>query len=156
MDIHHAMIVHKSPERVYEALTQPHDLEIWMDAPTTARAEAGTEVEFQFVEGQPTKVRSLKMEITRLEAGKLVEWRVVLTMWPGDASDQIITWTLTPYETNTHVDFRMTGWKQDDGVYASVSYKWAAFMTALKMYLGEPRDIAAFLPVVERNIAANK
>jgi hypothetical protein len=29
-------------------------------------------------------------------------------------------------------------------------------MTSLKIYLGESRDLAAFLPVVERNIAANK
>lgn len=152
MDIHHAMIVHKSPERVYTALTQPADLEVWMDAPTTTRPEVGAAVEFQFDQGQ----RTLELEITRLKAGKLVEWGVVQPMWPGDYSDQLITWTLAPYETNTLVDFRMTGWKQDDGVYASVSYKWAAFMTALKMYLGEPRDIAAFLPVVERNIAANK
>jgi uncharacterized protein YndB with AHSA1/START domain len=152
MDIHHAMIVHNTPNRVYQALTQPPDLKVWMDAPTTARQKVGAEVEFLFDQDK----RALKLEITRLEAGKLVEWRVVRPMWPGDASDQHITWTLSPYETNTHVDFRMTGWKQDDGVYASVSYKWAAFMTALKMYLGEPRDIAAFLPVVEKNIAANK
>jgi uncharacterized protein YndB with AHSA1/START domain len=156
MDIHHAMIVHKPPERVYEALTQPNDLKVWMDAPTTARPEVGSVVAFQFEQGQAQGGRSLIMEITRLEAGKLVQWRVVQPMWPGDTSDQVLTWTLTPFEVNTHVDFRMAGWKQDDSVYASVSYKWAAFMTALKMYLGEPRDIAAFLPVVERNIAANK
>ncbi len=154
MDIHHAMIVHNTPDRVYQALTQAADLEIWIDAPTLTRPEVGAEVEFRFEQGNGQK--SLILEITRLEAGKLVEWRVVQPMWPGDTSDQAITWTLTPYEANTHVDFRMAGWKQDDGVYASVSYKWAAFMTALKMYLGEPRDIAAFLPVVERNIEANK
>ncbi len=154
MDIHHAMIIHNSPDRVYQALTQAADLEIWIDAPTFARPEVGAEVEFRFEQGSGQK--SLILEITRLEADKLVEWRVVQPMWPGDTSDQMITWTLTPYESNTHVDFRMTGWKQDDSVYASVSYKWAAFMTALKMYLGEPRDIAAFLPVVEKNIEANK
>jgi hypothetical protein len=30
MDIHHAMVVHNQPDRLYEALTQPRDLVVWM------------------------------------------------------------------------------------------------------------------------------
>jgi len=38
MDIHHACIIRDQPlDRVYNALTQPQELEIWMDAPTVAR-----------------------------------------------------------------------------------------------------------------------
>ncbi len=142
MNIHHAMIIHTLPDKVYEALIQPGELEAWMGAPTTARPEVGSVVEFRYDQGR----RALKMEITRLETGKLVQWRVVQPAWPAQAATQLVTWTLAPYESSTLVDFCMEGWPQDDDVYASVSYKWASFMLRLKVYLGDTRDISSFLP----------
>ena len=88
----------------------------------------------------------LTMEITRLDPGRLVQWRVTQPIWENDAVDQYITWTLEPYEANTLVDFRMVGWPQDDGVYASLSYKWAAFMFRLKVYLGDMREMPNYQP----------
>jgi uncharacterized protein YndB with AHSA1/START domain len=143
MDIHHAMIIRNTlPDRLYGALTQVRDLEVWMGAPTLARPEVGSTIEFQFDQGQ----RILKMEVTRLEVGEVVEWRVIQPVWPIDEVNQIITWTLIPYECSTLVDFRMNGWPQDDDVYASVSYKWASFMMRLKLYMGDTRELATFLP----------
>ena len=143
MDIHHAMVVHNQPSRLYQALTQPRDLAVWMGAPTLARPEVGTVIEFHFDQGQ----RILKMEITALEGGKLVRWRVLQPVWPSAATGQIITWTLRPFEGSTLVDLRMDGWPQDDDIYASVSYKWASFMLRLKIYMGDTREIATFLSV---------
>jgi uncharacterized protein YndB with AHSA1/START domain len=143
MDIHHAMVVHNQPDRLYEALTQPRDLAVWMGAPTLARPEVGSVIEFQFDQGQ----RLLKMEITSLEGGKLVQWRVIQPVWPTEATEQRITWTLLPFEGSTLVDFRMEGWPQDDDIYASVSYKWASFMVRLKISMGDTRELATFLPV---------
>jgi uncharacterized protein YndB with AHSA1/START domain len=142
MDIHHATIIPHNPDRLYEALTQQRDLEVWMGAPTVARPEVGSVLEFHFDQGQ----RKLIMEVTRLEAGKQVQWRVIQPVWPLQAADQVITWTLSPYEDKTMVDFRMEGWPQDDDIYASVSYKWASFMMRLKIYMGEMKEIATFLP----------
>ena len=82
MDIHHAMMVHNKPQRVYEALTQQSDLEVWMDAPTLARPEVGSTIEFQYDQGQ----RTLKMEVTRLEAGKQVQWRVTQPIWESNST----------------------------------------------------------------------
>jgi uncharacterized protein YndB with AHSA1/START domain len=152
MDIHHGMMVDNKPDRLYEALTQQRDLEVWMGAPTLARSEVGSTIEFQFDQGQ----RTLKMEVTRLEAGKQVQWRVIQPVWPSEAAYQVITWTLTPYESSTVVDLRMEGWPQDDDVYASVSYKWASFMMRLKIYMGDTREIATFPPVEGGNITGNK
>jgi uncharacterized protein YndB with AHSA1/START domain len=143
MDIHHAMVVHTQPERLCEALTQPHDLQVWMGAPTLGRPEVGTVLEFRFDQGQ----RILKLEIIRLDVGKLVQWRVLQPVWPIDATDQIVSWTLSPFEGSTLVDFRMQGWPQDDDVYASVSYKWASFMMRLKIYMGDTREIDNFPPL---------
>lgn len=150
MDIHHAMVVHNQPDRLYAALTQPHDLTAWMGAPTLAQPAVGSVLEFHFDEGQ----RILKVEIVGLEEGKLVRWRVIQPVWPMvEATEQIVTWALLPFYGSTLVDLRMTGWPQDDDTYASVSYKWASFMVRLKVYMGDRREIATFLPK-EENLAA--
>jgi hypothetical protein len=70
--------------------------------------------------------------------------------------DQVIIWTLIPYEGSTLVDFRMEGWPQDDDGYASVSYKWAVFMMRLKIYMGDTREIASLLPIEEKYVTTNK
>jgi hypothetical protein len=144
MDIHHAMIVRSQSSRLYEALILQRDLEVWMDAPVLAQPEAGSTLEFQYDQGQ----RTLKIQVLHLENGKQVKWRVIQPMWPGNLSDQFITWTLIPQEASTLVDFRMEGWTQDDEIYASVSYKWASFMMRLKIYLDDMREIAT-LPLVK-------
>lgn len=152
MDIHHAMVVHNQPDRLYAALTQPHDLAVWMGAPTLARPEVGSVIEFHFDGGE----RILKVEIVGLEKGKLVRWRVTQPVWPAEATEQTMTWTLLPFHGSTLVDLRMTGWPQDDDTYASVSYKLASFMVRLKIYMGDTREIATLLPVIEKTITANK
>jgi hypothetical protein len=55
------------------------------------------------------------MEITGLEGGKLVRWQVIQPVWPIEATEPIITWTLIPFEGSTLVDFRMEGWPHADG-----------------------------------------
>ena len=123
-----------------------------MGAPTLAKSEVGSTIEFQYDQGQ----RTLKMEVIRLEAVKQVQWRVIQPVWPINAADQVVAWTLIPYEGSTLVDFRMAGWLQDDDVYASVSYQWASFMMRLKIYMGDTREIATFPPIEEKNIEGNK
>lgn len=146
MDMHHAMIVRDNrPDRLFAALTQQSELAVWMDAPTLARPEVGAMLEFHYDQGK----RTLKLEVMALEAGRLVQWRVHQPVWTNEPVDQVITWTLSPYESSTLVDLCMTGWPQDDDTYASVSYKWASFMMRLKIYLGDNREIATFLPQAE-------
>src|ERR1044071_514949 len=143
MDIHHAMIVRNTPGRLYQALTQPRDLEVWMDAPCIGDPQVSSTIEFQYDQGR----RTLKLQIIHLEEKKQVQWRVIQPIWPNEAGQQDITWTLIPYEDSTMVDFRMEGWLEDDGTYASVSYKWASFMMRLKIYMGDTREIASLLSV---------
>ena len=49
----------------------------------------------------------------------------------------------------------MQGWPQDDDIYASVSYKWAQFMVRLKVYLGDTREMASLLPILQKYSQAN-
>ena len=141
MDIHHEMTIHNTPERVYDALTKIEDLEVWMGHPVAGRLDVGGVLEIHFHRG------TMKLEIIRLEPGHLVTWRVIEGVWPMDGLEQfqVITWILEPYEVNTLISFRMEGWPHDDGIYASVSYKWASLMLRLKVHLGDTREIEGFL-----------
>lgn len=141
MDIHHEMIILNTPERVYEAITNADDLSLWIGASFVGRADVGSVIEIQF------EKRTMKLEISGLEVGRKIKWRVIEPMWPMEGIDQaqVITWTLEPFEVNTLVKFRMEGWPRDDGVYASVSYKWATFMMRLKVYMGDTREIEGFM-----------
>jgi uncharacterized protein YndB with AHSA1/START domain len=143
MDIHHAMVVRTQPERVFEVLTVASELQVWMGAPTVGGAAIGSELVFQYDQGQ----RILRFKIVRLEPGRLVEWQVLDPAWPRVASEQVIRWGLRLFEGSTLVDLRMTGWPEDDDIFASVSYKLASFMVRLKIYLGDTREIEQFPPV---------
>ena len=61
------------PSGLTRALTSQADLEAWMDAPALAAAEVGGLIEFHYDQGR----RLLKVEITRLEPGQSVGWRVI-------------------------------------------------------------------------------
>ena len=143
MEIHHAMIVRSSPSRLYQALTQQRELQVWMDAPTMAIPEVGSIIEFQYDQGR----RTMKMEISHLDVDKQVKWRVIQALWSNEAVDQTITWTLSMVEDSTLVDFRMEGWKSHDAAFASISYKWALFMVRLKISMGDTREIASLLSI---------
>jgi uncharacterized protein YndB with AHSA1/START domain len=78
MDIHHGMVVRNAtPERLYAALTQQDDLATWMGASTLARPDVGSMIDFQFDQGKFV----MQMEVIRLEAGSLVQWRQVQPVW---------------------------------------------------------------------------
>jgi len=51
VDIHHAMIIRNRPERLYQALTQLQELQVWMDAPFAGNSEVGSTIEFQYDQG---------------------------------------------------------------------------------------------------------
>lgn len=106
-------------------------------------------IEFQFDQ----RKFIMQMEVIRLEAGLLVQWRQIRPIWqtvkgvamPG----QIITWTLsTSWENGTLVDFRVGDWLKDDEAYSSNSFKWASFMLRPRVYLGDTRDVTDLIPYI--------
>jgi uncharacterized protein YndB with AHSA1/START domain len=131
MEIHHAMMVRALPDKVYAALTQQSGLAAWLTSKTIAEPRIGSINEFWFDGGK----RTLKVEVQALSANQLVIWRLVQGIPPWEGLRSEITWTLTPAYGGTLVDFRQDGWPASDDVYASVSYKWATFMTSLKAYV---------------------
>lgn len=141
MEIHHEYIIHSTPARVYQALTGTSDLAVWLGAPVTGTVARGEVIAIAFDRG------TMQLEIAGLEEGRQVQWRVIQPMWPmeGIHQEQVVTWTVEPYQENTLVSLRMTGWPRDDGVFASVSYRWANFMFRLKVYLGDERELTGLM-----------
>jgi uncharacterized protein YndB with AHSA1/START domain len=131
MEIHHAMMVRSSPDKVYAALTQQSGLAAWLTIKTIAAPSIGSINEFWFDGGK----RILKVEVQALTPDCQVVWRLVQGIPPWEALRAETIWTLTPADGSTIVDFRQDGWPASDDVYASVSYKWATFMTSLKAYI---------------------
>ncbi len=150
MDIHHAMIVRCLPGKVYQALTRQEQLAIWMGVPTQAQPQIGYKIEFHYAEGR----RILAVEITRLEPGKQVQWRVIQPVWEAEAVNQRVTWTLEPFEESTLVDCVMDGWAAEDVAYPSVSFKWATFMVRLKIFLGDLREFTNYSPLPGLQVSA--
>ena len=153
MDIHHGMAVRSAePERLYKALTRQDHLAIWMGVPTSARPEVGALVEFQIDQGKSI----MQMEVVRLEADALVQWRQIRPTWQTGSGvsmpNQMITWTLsTPWESGTLVDFRMEGWLEDNEAYSSNSFKWASLMLRLRVFMRDTRDVVDLIPFIRAN-----
>lgn len=153
MDIHHGMAVRAAePERLYKALTRQDDLAAWMGVPTLARPEVGSLVEFRINQGKSI----MQMEVIRLEADSLVQWRQIRPIWQTASGvsmpDPMITWTLsTPWESGTLVDFRMGDWLEDGEAYSSNSFKWASLMLRLRIYMGDTRDVIDLIRFISAN-----
>ena len=132
MEIVHEMLARATtPETVYAALTEQTGLSAWFTTDTKAEPIVGSKAEFGFDRGQ----YSIKVEVVRLEAARLVQWKLVQGM-PGWADMQaLITWELRPHPNGTIVHFSHDGWASHDGPFGSVSYKWACFMTSLRAYV---------------------
>jgi uncharacterized protein YndB with AHSA1/START domain len=131
MEILHEMIVRTSAEKVYSALTDRDLRTDWFAPSADWEAGIGSRVTFLFDNG----ARVIKVEEVELELNHKVVWRNVQGFPNWELAQSSIVWKLTPVEWGTLVHFRHTGWQTKEGAFASVSYKWAWFMTRLKTYL---------------------
>lgn len=132
MDILHAMMVRSTPQKIYQALTEQEGLSGWFGPECRAETRVGSLVEIYF---HNRHHYSLKFEITDLEPGSRVVWKVTQAIPSWDDFPSMLTWTLYPYESSTIVHLRHSGWPEGHEAFPSVSFKWAEFMIALRAYI---------------------
>lgn len=111
-------------EKIWRALTQPHLLEEWlmktdfepvMDHRFSFRAEWGA-VECQVLEIEPNKMLSYT--------------------WGDHKLKSVVTWTLTPTSTGTHLRMDQTGFRPDQPRYfEGAKAGWPRFLAALEELL---------------------
>ena len=112
------------PEKIWRALTQPHLIEEWLmkndfkpvvDHNFNLRGDWGA-VDCQVVEVEPNKTLSYK--------------------WDARGLESVVTWTLTPTRTGTHLRMEQAGFRRDqEQAYQGAKYGWQKFFANLEQVL---------------------
>jgi len=112
------------PEKIWRALTQPHLIEEWLmkndfkpavDHRFNLRGDWGT-VDCQVLEVEPNKMLSYT--------------------WAALGLESVVTWTLTPTQTGTHLRMEQTGFRPDQQqAYQGAQYGWPKFFANLEQVL---------------------
>ena len=112
------------PEKIWRALTQPHLIEQWLmkndfkpvvDHHFNLRAEWGV-VDCQVLAVEPNKTLSYT--------------------WAAYGLESVVTWTLTPTSTGTHLRMEHSGFRPDQQqFYQGAKVGWQEFFAALEQVL---------------------
>jgi uncharacterized protein YndB with AHSA1/START domain len=112
------------PEKIWRALTQPHLIEEWlmkndftpvMDHRFNLRGDWGA-VDCQVVAVEPSKTLSYT--------------------WAALGLESVVTWTLTPTSTGTHLRMEQSGFRPDQQqAYQGAKYGWQKFFAGLEQTL---------------------
>lgn len=115
------------PEKVWRALTQPHLIDEWLmktdfkpavDHRFTLRAEWGT----------------VDCQVTAIEPNKSLSYR-----WDALGIETVVTWTLTPTSSGTHLRMEQTGFRPDQQqAYQGAKFGWQKFFANLEQVLARP------------------
>ncbi len=113
------------PEKIWRALTQPHLIEEWLmkndfklvvDPRFSLRADWGV-VDCQVMAVEPNKTLSYA--------------------WGALGLASVVTWTLTPTSTGTHLRMEQSGFRPDQPqYYQGAKVGWPRFFAALEQVLG--------------------
>jgi uncharacterized protein YndB with AHSA1/START domain len=115
------------PEKVWRALTQPHLIDEWLmktdfkpavDHRFTLRAEWGT----------------VDCQVTAIEPNKSLSYR-----WDALGIETVVTWTLTPTSSGTHLRMEQVGFRPDQQqAYQGAKFGWPKFFGNLEQVLARP------------------
>ena len=129
-DIMQEITIEATPEQVFYAIASPEGLTHWWANNVTAELKVGTLTEIRFDNGEV-----MQMEITDLEVGKKVHWRVRLA--PHDWEGSRIMWDLTSIAKGTRLSFGHHDLATGTSGYSIEQTRagWEYFLRSLKSYL---------------------
>ena len=112
------------PEKIWRALTQPHLIEEWLmkndfepavDHRFTLRADWG----------------AVNCQVLQVEPNKMLSYT-----WAAYGLESVVTWTLSPTSTGTHLRMEQSGFRADQQqAYQGAKYGWQRFLAALEQVL---------------------
>ena len=124
-DIQHRVgVISPSTDGVYSALTTIDGLARWWTTDTSGDASLGGKIEFRFPPG------GFDMEVTELEPGGLVRWRVV--DGPPEWIDTTVEFRLSRSGDYTIINFAHRGWAEPVEFMSHCTTKWASYLLSLK------------------------
>jgi uncharacterized protein YndB with AHSA1/START domain len=109
------------PEKIWRALTQPHLIEEWL-----------MKNDFNPVVGQRFNLRAdwgaVDCQVLVVEPNKTLSYT-----WAAHGLESVVTWTLTPTKTGTHLRMEQSGFRPDQQqAYQGAKYGWQRFVAALE------------------------
>jgi uncharacterized protein YndB with AHSA1/START domain len=113
-----------SPEKIWRALTQPHLIEEWL-----------MKNDFKPVVGHGFNLRA---DWGAVDCQVLaVEWNKTLSYtWAAYGLESVVTWTLTPTSTGTHLRMEQSGFRPDQPqYYEGAKDGWQRFFANLEQVL---------------------
>jgi uncharacterized protein YndB with AHSA1/START domain len=112
------------PEKIWRALTQPHLIEEWL-----------MKNDFKPVVGHSFNFRadwgSVGCQVRAVEPNKTLSYT-----WGGHGLESVVTWTLTPTSTGTHLRMEQSGFRVDQPqFYEGAKGGWPRFFANLEQVL---------------------
>jgi uncharacterized protein YndB with AHSA1/START domain len=112
------------PEKIWRALTEPHLIAEWL-----------MQNDFKPVVGHDFNLRgdwgAVDCQVLEIEPNKTLSYR-----WDAMGLESIVTWTLTPTRTGTHLRMEQAGFRRDqEQAYQGAKFGWQKFFANLEQFL---------------------
>ena len=112
------------PEKIWRALTQPHLIQEWL-----------MQSDFQPVVNHQFKFRAdwgaVDCKVLEVEPNKTLSYT-----WGAYGLESVVTWTLTPTGTGTHLRMEQSGFRSDQQqAYQGAKFGWQKFFANLEQVL---------------------
>jgi len=113
------------PEKIWRALTQPHLIEEWL-----------MKNDFKPVVDHRFNLRGdwgvVDCQVMVLEPNKTLSYT-----WAAMGLESVVTWTLTPTRTGTHLRMEQAGFRADQQqAYMGAKFGWQKFFASLERVVG--------------------
>jgi len=147
-NIHHAVLIGASVEKVYKAITSQQGLSAWWTPKATAKEELNSIAYFPFGDGY-----FKEMKITEIKDLELVRWNCIsgdkqwigtnisFNLLTGDKADLLISYPdlrgqleQLQHKKTTLLIFNHNDWKEYSLMFAECSYTWGQFLRSLKLF----------------------
>jgi uncharacterized protein YndB with AHSA1/START domain len=117
------------PEKIWRALTQPHLIEAWL-----------MKNDFVPVVGHRFDLRanwgSVGCQVLEVEPNRTLSYT-----WAAYGLESVVTWTLTPTRTGTHLRMEQSGFRPDQQqAFQGAKYGWQQFFAKLDEVLARDQD----------------
>lgn len=116
-----------APEKIWRALTQPHLIQAWL-----MKSDFRPEVDHRFK--FTADWGSVDCKVLEVEPNKSLSYT-----WEAYGLESIVTFTLTPTSTGTHLRMEQSGFRPDQQqAFNGAQFGWQKFLTALDEVLARP------------------
>ncbi len=113
------------PEKIWRALTQPHLIEEWL-----MKSDFKPVVDHRF--NFRADWGSVGCQVMAVEPNKTLSYT-----WAAMGLDSVVTWTLTPTSSGTHLRMEQSGFRPDqEQTYHGARIGWQKFFASLERVVG--------------------